>query len=88
MQTYLASMAENEETEVWDVTEENDEIRPEGDMNMPTLMEDVDSESGSQNLLQGVSRPWERRDYDDSGVRVHKVKRIVADARTTNKPFP
>ena len=39
------------------MTEENDELRPVG--NMATLMEDVDSESGSQNGLQGV-------DIDDS----------------------
>ena len=28
---YLAGMAENEEREGWDVTEENDELRPVGD---------------------------------------------------------
>ena len=35
------------------MTEEN-ELRPVGDVNMATLMEDMDSESGSQNGLQGV----------------------------------
>ena len=35
--------------------EENDKLRPVGDMNMATLMEDVGSESGSQNGLQGVN---------------------------------
>ena len=34
------------------MTKENDELQPLGDMNMVTLMEYVDSDSGSQ--LQGV----------------------------------
>ena len=54
MNIYIASMAENEEREVCDVTKEKDELQPVGDMNMATLMEDVNSESGSQNGLQGV----------------------------------
>ena len=37
------------------MTEENDQLRSVGDMNMATLMEDVGSEPGSQNGLQGVN---------------------------------
>ena len=36
------------------MTQENDELRPVGDMNVATLMEDADSKSGSQKGLQGV----------------------------------
>ena len=54
MKIYLASTAENEEREVGDVIQENDKLRPIRDMNLATLMEDVDSESGSQNGLQGI----------------------------------
>ena len=52
-------MAENEEREVQDVLEENDEYYDQllDDIDMATLMEDVDSESGSQNGL----RPWRQR---------------------------
>ena len=48
---YLASMAENEDREVWDVIEENDEYYDLllDDINMATLTEDVDSKSGLQN---------------------------------------
>ena len=46
---YLASMEENEERTLWDVTEENDKLQPVGDTNMATLMEDVNFESKSQN---------------------------------------
>ena len=35
------------------MTEEN-ELRPVGDVNMVTLVDDMDSESGSQNGLQGI----------------------------------
>ena len=37
------------------MTEENGELQPVGEMNMPTLMEDVCSESGLPNGLQGVN---------------------------------
>ena len=37
------------------MTKENDDLQPVGVMNMATLMEDVGSESGSQNRLQGVN---------------------------------
>ena len=36
------------------MTQENDKLGPVGDMNMVTLMEDADIESGSQNGLQGI----------------------------------
>ena len=52
---YLASIAENEGSEVWDVTKENDELRPLGNMKMTALMEHVSSESWSQNGLQGIN---------------------------------
>ena len=39
---YLACMAKNKEREVWDVIEENNEYYDKA-----TLVEDVDSESGS-----------------------------------------
>ena len=52
---YLASMAENEEGEVWNVVQENNEYYDSLDnIKLATLVEDVDSESGSQNGLQGV----------------------------------
>ena len=88
----LASMAKNEERVVWDMTQEKHELRPVGDMNMATLKEDVDSEYGSQNGLQGLDVddpahekkglwwPWKGQG--------HQGKRIVADVRTTNKQFP
>ena len=37
------------------MTEENHELRPMVDMDMATLMEDVGSESRSQNRLQGAN---------------------------------
>ena len=37
-----------------DVTEENNKLQPFGVMNLSTIMEDVDSEFGSQNGLQGI----------------------------------
>ena len=37
------------------MTNENEKLQPVGNMNMATLMEDVDSESGSQNGLQGIN---------------------------------
>ena len=42
MKINLVNMAENEEREVWTMTEENDElhVQPVGDMNMATFMED------------------------------------------------
>ena len=42
-------------TEENNVTEENNKLQSVDDMNMATLMEDVGSESGSQNGLQGVN---------------------------------
>ena len=54
------------------MTKENDELQPAGDTNMVLLMEEVDSESGSQKALQGVDvddPPMRKkgRDYGDPG---------------------
>ena len=49
-------MAENEESEIWDVIENNAQYYDLllDDIDMAMLMEDMDSESGSQNGLQAL----------------------------------
>ena len=89
-------MADNKEWEVQDVIEEDDEhfISLFEDVGMATLMEeDVDSESGSQNGLRGVDDHVKgpSREKEETMVTRERTatqgKRIVADARATNKPF-